>query len=133
MQLQSLLSASTERGQMFFVADFFGNRQFVALNPPVACRHSHPHEVLEAYTIAELLNASGVWGPEPGHLYAPSPGTVAPLLNPPDGQVLIYNIDNCRPEYTTHPIPEPSWILCGGGGLSYWMPYRHISVPLNQF
>ena len=103
-RLDSLWTASTQRGQMFFLADFFGQRQFVALNPPVACRHSEPHEVAEAYTFDEASKASSIWGPEPGYLYSPSPGTIAPILNVPDGHVLVYNIHKCRPEPTVMPF-----------------------------
>ena len=106
--LQSLWGASTQRGQIFLLADFFGPRQFVALNPPVACRHSEPHEVLEAYTFEEALRVSEVWGQENAYLYSPSLGRVAPILEVPDGQGLVYNIERCRPEPSVRPIPEPT-------------------------
>ena len=132
-RLQSLWGASTQRGQIFFVAEFFGQRQFVALNPPVACRHSEPHEVTEAYTFEESERGSRIWGPEPEYLYAPAPGTVAPILTVPDSQVLIYNINNCRPEPASFPLPEPTWMLYDGDGFSYWLPYRHKPITLAEF
>ena len=112
---------------------FFGKRQFVALNPPVECRHSEPHEVLEAYRLEDVLRASRSWGPEVAYLYSPSPGTIAPIMSVPDGEVMIYNIDKCRPEPSPYPLPEPTWVLHEGDGFDYWLPHRHQSIPLIAF
>ena len=131
--LRSLWSASTQRGQIFFVAEYFGRREFVGLNPPVACRHEEAHEVVEAYSLAEAPRASRVWGPELEYLHSPSPGTIAPILSVQDGEVIIFNIDTCRPEPASYPLPEPTWILHDGDGHSYWLPYRHRRIPLSEF
>ena len=131
--LESLWSASTQRGQLFYVAELFGKRQFVALNPPVACRHLEPHEVIEAYGREDVHRATSVWGKEPEYLYAPSPGTLAPIMTKSNSEVMIYNVETCRPEPAKHPLPEPTWILYTGDGIDYWLPYRHRRILLNEF
>ena len=132
-RLESLWNASTQRGQIFFVADFFGEPQFVALNPPVACGHSKPHEVVEAYTVDQASQASAIWGPEPAYLFSPSPGTIAPILDVSDNHFIVFNVDNCRPETSPMPVPGRNWLLYDIGSFKYWLPFGVQSIPLSAF
>ena len=129
--LKSLWGASTLRGQIFLPSNIFGRLGFVALNPPVACRHTEPHQVLEGYTLDDSLQQGGFPEGDNVFLYSPSPGLVAPFVHPPN-QLIIFNVEKCCPEYATLPLPEPTWILHQGDGLDYWLPHRHQRVVLSD-